>query len=242
MAERVIGNSERVRGFYYPGFALPSGNHTGLEWQGDIDYRAAQLERRVPIIKLHGSVNWFKFQDNLHRAFYDQDLQNGNKMHNRLPFNKPGLPFRDWIQHLKESCGRRDDPPESVTPAIIPPMLGKTSDIEVFAHQWKKAVQAIRQAREVWIIGYSFPITDAFMTRLLAEGVKDNGVLEVLCIANPDKTEQFVARLKTIFNATFVHDRVRLLHHPAINLFRGLGGSDNYRAGRESLGDLPRIA
>ena len=103
-------------------------------------------------------------------------------------------------------------------------MLGKSSDLKVVTHQWKEAITALATAREVWVVGYSFPETDAFMTRLLTEGMQNNRDLDFVAIINTTPFEQFKPRMHQIFNSTFVDTRVRYYQAKASDMFSQLAG------------------
>jgi hypothetical protein len=59
-------------------------------------------------------------------------------------------------------------------------------------------------ARTIYItvIGYSFPETDTFMTRLLAEGLKSNNGLESINIVDSQSPNKWQDRLDRIFTST----------------------------------------
>lgn len=92
------------------------------------------------IIKLHGSINWY----------CDQIYQNSTiyfYSHNATQ------QFEDY----QERVGK-----ESLRQLIIPPILDKTSNYNHIEIQslWKKAFNAIQKAKNIYIYGFSFPVTD----------------------------------------------------------------------------------
>ncbi len=144
----------------------------------------------VPIIKLHGSVNWFDVGTSwvCSRHFTPSDMLNS--------VTTPTITYAQVVAQLR---GLDTSKPEmQVRPAIIPPMLGKVSTQSVIAAQWRAAIDALRSARCVVVVGYSFPETDTFMTRLLAEGMHRNDDIErlvVVDIADPDLWRAKLSRL-----------------------------------------------
>jgi hypothetical protein len=78
-------------------------------------------------------------------------------------------------------------------------MLGKADNCPIITTQWKRAVHAFKCAREILIIGYSFPQTDTFMTRLLAEGVRDNKQLERIAVFNPEPDDAWWMTVEQMF-------------------------------------------
>lgn len=107
------------------------------------------------------------------------------------------------LSHLKA------DPKQAVTPAVIPPMLGKMSVLPTISHQWQSAIACLETAAHITVIGYSFPETDAFMTRLLAEGLKKNNGLEDITIVDIQAEEHWVGRLERIFTPTLRQTKVK---------------------------------
>jgi hypothetical protein len=105
-----------------------------------------------------------------------------------------------------------------ISPAIVPPMLGKSSLAQVITRQWKAAIDALANAREIWVIGYSFPATDAFMKRLLTEGVKRNRDLQKIWIVDIQRYEAWQARVEDLFPPTIRSARVEFLCYPALLL------------------------
>jgi len=76
---------------------------------------------------------------------------------------------------------------------IIPPEWHKRYDKGLFAHLWRKAGDAIANAKKVVIIGYSFPLTDLHATSLFKTSLKKDA-LQSLVIVNPDREARKRAR------------------------------------------------
>jgi hypothetical protein len=110
---------------------------------------------------------------------------------------------KQWARLMEASS---DEVP---APAIVPPMLGKMSVSPTISHQWQSAIAALETAAHITIIGYSFPETDAFMTRLLAEGLKNNNGLEDITIVDIQAEEHWVGRLERIFTPTLRQTKVK---------------------------------
>lgn len=106
-------------------------------------------------------------------------------------------------------------------------MLSKGLAYEVFAHQWKAAIELLARARYVFVVGYSFPTTDAFMKRLLSDALKDNDNLLQLCIVDIQPLEQWQARLNELFNPLFLDNRVTFVQSRAANFFAGISETPN---------------
>ena len=136
------------------------------------------MPKAVPIIKLHGSVNWFRYGNE--RNLVASTLM--GKYPDGVAIDDPAFRIDNLWKMLKSYLELKVD--GEPFPAIIPPMLGKMSVSPGIAAQWRAAIHFLETAAQVVIIGYSFPETDAFMTRLLAEGLKNNNGLEGIKIVN----------------------------------------------------------
>jgi len=177
--------------FHYPGFQVPWGESRPMLsedsnvslWKHGID--DPQNKISIPVIKLHGSVSWLK---------PNQEQASGQGW---IAFG------HDWVigekSNLLANDFNPDNVPDGFSPAIIPPMLGKTSVDPVVRKQWAAAIESLNRARRVTVIGYSFPRTDAFMLRLLSEGLKDNPGLESFTIVDVRELSDWKNLLKEMF-------------------------------------------
>ena len=116
------------------------------------------------------------------------------------------------------------DDQATLTPLIIPPMLGKASTRNIICRQWYSAIDALRLAAQIWIVGYSFPQTDAFMQRLLHEGLSKNRVLDRLVIADIQPESAWEDRLETLFSPVTRREQLHASEIPARKLLATLAG------------------
>jgi len=180
--------------FHYAGFALP----VGLYDEGILDSASmpppVPPKNSIPIIKLHGSVNWFALnsQDQTHWTAYHVNTTQPTSVFST--FAKPDADTQAFLRFLD---GQREA--ANPSPAIVPPMLGKSSLSPIIAKQWDAAISNLARAREIWIVGYSFPPTDAFMVRLLTEGIKDNDQLERIVVVDIQSYDKWKDRLDNLF-------------------------------------------
>lgn len=76
-------------------------------------------------------------------------------------------------------------PTQSVDkPLILPPVFNKMNSREVYT-VWKKALDVLRQAKNIIIVGYSLPRTDIYMQYFLKSAVGPNSNLQKIIIFNP---------------------------------------------------------
>jgi hypothetical protein len=187
----------------YPGFL--SGN-VGAQSEGIISTGAApSLGNRprttVPIIKLHGSINWFETQEAKRwYAFCAFGKKNGQA----FGINDPSFKIEDVGKVLAAN-----GVVEEASPAIVPPMLGKSTVHSVVAEQWRAAIEALERAKRIYIVGYSFPETDIFMLRLLTEGLKRNEDLQEITVVNKEElTEPWRTKLHRFFTPVARQNRL----------------------------------
>lgn len=142
----------------------------------------------VPVIKLHGSVNWFRIHRDTDTWFAAHNI-GAEAKHSQVVIENPAFPFDHFLKCLPNPPGGPVSECE-VHPGIVAPALSKATNHSVIGAQLRAAIQAIEGARAVWIIGYSFPPTDVFMTRLLTEGLKSNADFSGLhvCDIVPEST------------------------------------------------------
>ena len=120
----------------------------------DDDDRRRRLRRsgaQVSILKLHGSANWGicrgcrKASDVDHVTAFETAY---------VPIRRRGCPW----------CGER-----YLESGIIPPILGKAGESRHMTPIWLSARKALKRAREIIVIGYSLPQSDAEALSLFRE-------------------------------------------------------------------------
>lgn len=179
--------------YFYPGFTPP------WEGKGRIRYEDSSVRVNYPsvpaqsfaIIKLHGSVNWFETKRPA-RILADIVVPDPRDSREKISGNDFDV---EWFESVNTDNAR-------VTPMIVPPMIGKMAVHSVISSQWTAAVEALAEAREVLVIGYSFPSTDVFMARLLTEGLKNNQDLRSFVIADRQTVDDWNDRMRTLFSQT----------------------------------------
>ena len=127
----------------------------------------------VPVLKLHGSLNWFSKHKSftpLPRHLTAQNRQLTVSMANKIP---KALTFTNKrTVHLK--------------PIIIPPVSGKRAIMQNdVLGLWKIAAKALQQADRIVIAGYSCPPMDLEARFLISENLRKNDSKNVYLV-NPD--------------------------------------------------------
>lgn len=97
--------------------------------------------------------------------------------------------FRSYDELLKEG----------LIPELIPPTWRKVFDSKL-SDVWDLAIEKIKTATRIIIIGFSIPETDLHFKHLIAAGLQDNVSLRKVYLISPD--ENLVSRSERIFRDT----------------------------------------
>jgi hypothetical protein len=105
----------------------------------------------ITLIKLHGSLNW------LHCSFCDTNF---------LDRSEKISPQYATLPHRCPYCGESNVYFQRV---IVPPLLAKNYSLSPLKYLWSRVNRYVAKAREIVIIGYSFPPTDFATEALLRD-------------------------------------------------------------------------
>jgi len=120
-------------------------------------------EKGVPVLKLHGSVNWLVCTD----CRKPSVLQEGATTL---------FPFRS-IQC--KHCGKAN-----LRLLLVPPSWDKSEYQDIMKPVWARAVKELQTATRICIIGYSMPESDSFFKYLLTLGLAENHQLYKLIVVD----------------------------------------------------------
>lgn len=123
----------------------------------------------VNIIKLHGSINWFYAKDFDTIYYTDSD------------YNEIAL--------------------KGLKSLIIPPVLDKTNQYghNIIQVLWKKAAEVIHNAKNIYIYGFSFPMTDLSISYLFKSALAENPDCKIYVINTKNSLDEKEKRYKEIF-------------------------------------------
>jgi hypothetical protein len=153
----------------------------------------ASLEVGMPLLKLHGSLNWF-LQDSGQIKALDVYKLLSQRM--TLPGDMPStIPLPVSREHPDLA---RTGP--QALPFIVPPTMSKGEHHRQILPVWRRAAKELGQARHIFICGYSLPSTDEFFRVLYALGSQGPETLRNVVVLDPDSS---------------VHQRVRSMLGPA---------------------------
>jgi hypothetical protein len=100
----------------------------------------APAENRIPVFKLHGSVDWV-----LGEAVTVERIE----------------PIEALNTDRKLAMG-------------VPGEAKMTSNENEFSPLWKRAMEALQDAHEICVVGYSFPPSDAYSAHRILKGIREN--------------------------------------------------------------------
>jgi len=146
-----------------------------ITWEGTWeDLREPQDWAKVPLLKIHGSLNWI-MQD---------------EKHGKVLSFLPGSHYLDW-----NSGGD-----SSQSWLMVPPTSHK-SPYESISMVWETALDYLKYAQRLIIIGYSMPESDPYFKHFLMAGLLDNKVLEEVRVYTGSNRE-VKGRYETLFSQT----------------------------------------
>ena len=143
-------------------------------------------EQGVPLYKLHGSVNWFDFEqieEDASKPIKKIDVVDGvieiGASRTRMPYVLTG----EFLPHTRK------------LPIIVPPSFLKPQIEDDMLKNWAGAAESLNKAELVVFVGYSFPPTDVEMKYFLARSIADNPILKQVLVIDT-YAEDIVERLK----------------------------------------------
>ena len=151
----------------------------------------------IPLIKLHGSLNWAKCDKcKSIIPWYLKDFFNNH----RYQFLKNGmkvtidLPSR-LIDGEFEHCGGKIG---ILSPVIVPPTWNKTSYHNQLTNVWKHAANMFSDAKNIFISGYSLTPSDSFFRYLYALGSVSNTLMKRFWVYDPAEDNEIEKRFKDL--------------------------------------------
>lgn len=160
----------------------------------------------VKLLKLHGSVNWAHLE------------QAGTGVSQLTVF--------DTYDAVREA---------RAVPDLIPPTWRKVFDGNL-ENVWDDAIEAIKSATRIFVIGFSVPETDTHFKYLLAAGLQSNISLRDIVFVNPDSgLETFRSRINGLFT-TPQGSRVSFSSETASSYLLNLAHKNNSNRGFPRFG------
>ena len=183
-----------------------------------------------PLLKLHGSVNWYRCEacDSAIVTLRPTPFSSPSNEVRRSEYIPFGIAGQNMISGTCSGCKRTG----TLIPEIVAPTWSKSISNGSLASVWRRAVQSLREAFQLVVIGYSMPPTDTFFQYLLTLGLKDNPSLHRVIVVNPDGSESFRDRYSRVFSRSLA-DRGKLVFLEPMGFHEFLG---SYRGNSSLLG------
>lgn len=143
------------------------------------------------ILKLHGSLNWFRYLTPSRIHFSKDELERLSKKEKNEKKKKVILMKGDWWLENQSFIKGRYYENWLIDPIIITPILNKEKYFKwavyerVFSTLWDNAKESLSKCKTLVVIGYSFPPTDFLTKKMFLEAFSEND-LEELIVINPD--------------------------------------------------------
>lgn len=160
---------------------------------------ASRSHSPVPLLKLHGSLNWASREDN--GEVYPLLLEQYFTKYSITGFEERGSCKVPVGSQLKEYFSKHTDIKVAPEPVIVPPTWNKADHHKALSTVWANAAHQLEEAEYIFIIGYSLPETDAFFRLLYALGTVGKNPLQKLVVYNPDTSGQVDARFKSMLGS-----------------------------------------
>ena len=144
---------------------------------GDAFHMDSKDRGGVRILKLHGSLNW--------RSIYESQPSAQKMLAPTL--RRTRITPRMQISHDMKIHRRKK--PYHTYPLIIPPIVHKAGIVSnSLSPVWQRAHDALREATDVVIFGYSCPPQDIESANLISGGLHRNSSLERIAVIDPSSS------------------------------------------------------
>src|SRR5262245_40957241 len=128
----------------------------------------------VPVMKLHGSINWVACTGCQVAAYSLPEYFNKYRWHP----SEPGQPVTLSVSsHLDDPFHECSVARETV-PLLVTPTWSKAEHHKRVENVWRHAARHLSEARQILVVGYSLPETDHFFRYLYALGTVSTKRLE----------------------------------------------------------------
>ena len=145
-----------------------------------LDVSANRYQVKIPVLKLHGSINWAKCPNC--KTIVPTEIDPWRQASAIRIDHQKELPLQlaTRISGKIHHCGTPLDP----LPIIVPPTWNKSSSTSGLQNVWKRAALELGSAENIVVVGYSLPLTDMFFKYLFALGIDSDAHLEKFIVIN----------------------------------------------------------
>jgi hypothetical protein len=143
-------------------------------------------EQSVPLLKLHGSLAWTSDGTGGAGQIVAASVREicTHFIRTTPPDERKGsrpLRTRELLRTLRGAHA------PLVAPVIVPPTWTKTSLYASISSVWKRAADALRDAENIYVMGYSLPLTDEFFRLLYALGTAGPTRMKRFWVFDPNR-------------------------------------------------------
>lgn len=153
-------------------------------------------ENPVPLLKLHGSLNWAseKGTNQINPLHLSEYL----KKYSIPGFEEHGEVALPIGSQLVEYYEKFTDVRVNPEPVIVPPSWNKADYHQALSKVWAAAAQHLSEAEYIFVIGYSLPETDSFFRHLYALGSVGKSALRKIVVFNPESSGETDQRFRRL--------------------------------------------
>jgi hypothetical protein len=150
----------------------------------------------VPLLKLHGSLNWASRSDN--GMVIPLTLGDYLQKYSIKGFREAGKCSIPIGTQLQEYFSNHADIKVKAEPVIVPPTWNKAEHHQILSQVWGRAAKELGEAEYIFIIGYSLAETDAFFRLLYALGTVGDAPFKKIEVFNPDNSGETRVRFASL--------------------------------------------
>jgi hypothetical protein len=146
----------------------------------------------IPLLKLHGSLNWRRCGCGAIVPWSISDF-----LHSVA---RPGADRKDVALGIGSGKGplKHCDKEMGSDPVLVPPTWNKSEYHRTLAAVWGRAAAELREAEDIYILGYSLPPSDTFFRYLYALGTVSEKQLRRFWVFDPESTGAVKTRFEQL--------------------------------------------
>ena len=174
-----------------------------------LNYSLDENTEGVPVLKLHGSLNWarcsicdkvipWSLSDYVKKYPWDISAK-GETRYVTLGIGSHLNSFTHCDKNVHQE------------PVIVPPTWNKTQYHSKLSIVWSRAAQVLSEAENIFVIGYSLPLSDMFFRYLYALGTVGPSTLRRFWVFNPDSTGVTKSRFKELLGQGIQEPRFKYI-------------------------------
>ena len=157
-----------------------------------VDYAIGpnQNANGLPLLKLHGSLNWGSEFSN--KAIVPWPIHSFIQNYTKLILSDDRRCSLPIGSNIFAYYGIGHNSQINELPVIVPPSWNKADSHNSIGSVWERAAKELAEAHSIYVVGYSLPETDAFFRNLYALGSVGDVPLRRFWVFNPDASRKDV--------------------------------------------------